>query len=193
MQYLRASLCRSADGVRDAAIGLNPVDRKVLCGDLVIWQVGKLPGVDRAGVMVAVADDAARGWLGPRVVYHMNLHTQGSFSEYTPVAALALMLVPPDIDFTTAASVPFPALTAWLALDKLPTRARARALISGAGGGVGLYAVQLETMRGFDVSVMCHPCHWPKRRARRECMLRRPARHRLGMVRPSRGRVLRGR
>lgn len=72
------------------------------------------------------------------------------------------MLVPPDIDFATAASLPCPALTAWLALEKLPTRAGARVLISGAGGAVGLYALQVALMRGFRVSVMCHPRHWER-------------------------------
>ncbi|WP_250518360.1 alcohol dehydrogenase catalytic domain-containing protein [Caballeronia sp. ATUFL_M1_KS5A] len=151
--------------VRNVAIGLNPVDWKVLGGDLVDWQLGKVPGVDGAGVVVAVGGDVERGWLGKRVAYHTSLATPGSFAHYTPVAARALLMVPPEINLATAASMPCPALTAWLALDKLPTRAGARVLISGAGGAVGHYALQLAVLRGFDVSVMCHPRHWDRLRA----------------------------
>lgn len=150
--------------VRNAVIGLNPVDWKVLGGDLVDWQPGKVPGVDGAGEVVDIGADVPSEWLGKRVAYHTSLASPGSFAEYTPVDARALLTVPASVGFATAASMPCPALTAWLALDKLPPRREARVLISGAGGAVGLYAVQLAAMQGFDVSVMCHPRHWDRLR-----------------------------
>ncbi|WP_250527402.1 zinc-binding dehydrogenase [Caballeronia sp. GAWG2-1] len=157
-------LARGEVLVRNVAIGLNPVDWKVLGGELVDWRPGKVPGVDGAGEVVAVGADLSREWLGTRVAYHTSLGKPGSFAEYTPVDARALLAVPPVVDFGTAASVPCPALTAWMALDKLPTRSGSRMLISGAGGAVGLYATQLAVMQGFDVSVMCHPRHWDRLR-----------------------------
>ncbi|WP_250518713.1 zinc-binding dehydrogenase [Caballeronia sp. ATUFL_M1_KS5A] len=157
--------------VRNTVIGLNPVDWKVLGGDLVDWQPGKVPGVDGTGEVVAIGSCVTHEWLGERVAYHTSLASPGSFAEYTPVDARALLTIPSAVDFDTAASVPCPALTAWLALDKLPPRREARILISGAGGAVGLYAVQLAAMQGFEVSVMCHPRHWDRLRAlgAREC------------------------
>ncbi len=83
----------------------------------------------------------------------------------TPVDARALLRVPPAVDFATAASVPCPALTAWLALDKLPAREDGRVLISGAGRAVGRYAVRLAVQYGYEVNVMCHPRHWARLRA----------------------------
>ncbi|GLU35723.1 zinc-binding dehydrogenase [Trinickia caryophylli] len=151
--------------VRNAVIGLNPVDWKVLGGDLVDWQPGKVPGVDGAGEVVAVGSDIPNDWLGKRVAYHTSLASPGSFAEYTAVDARALLTIPSAVDFDTAASVPCPALTAWLALDKLPPRRHARVLVSGAGGAVGLYSVQLAAMQGFEVSVMCHPRHGDRLRA----------------------------
>lgn len=151
--------------VRNAAIGLNPVDWKVLGGDLVDWAPGKVPGVDGAGTVVAVADDVPADWIGTRVAYHTDLATPGSFAEYTPVAARAALRVPDGVDLATAAGMPCPALTAWLALDKLPLRDRGRVLISGAGGAVGLYAVQFAVALGFQVDAMCHPRHWERLRA----------------------------
>ncbi|MBN3723904.1 alcohol dehydrogenase catalytic domain-containing protein [Burkholderia sp. Ac-20379] len=151
--------------VRNAAIGLNPVDWKVLGGDLVDWAPGKVPGVDGAGTVVAVADDVPADWIGTRVAYHTDLATPGSFAEYTPVAARAVLRVPDGVDLATAAGMPCPALTAWLAFDKLPLREGGRVLISGAGGAVGLYAVQFAAALGFQVDAMCHPRHWERLRA----------------------------
>ncbi|MBN3766965.1 alcohol dehydrogenase catalytic domain-containing protein [Burkholderia sp. Ac-20365] len=151
--------------VRNAVIGLNPVDWKVLGGDLVDWQPGKVPGVDGAGVVVAVGAGVPDAWIGQRVAYHTNLATPGSFAEYTPVKQRALLRIPQTLDFATAASFPCPALTAWLALDKLPPHAGQRVLVSGAGGAVGHYVVQLAAARGYDVSVMCNARHWARLRS----------------------------
>lgn len=151
--------------VRNIAIGLNPVDWKVMGGDLLGWQPGKVPGVDAAGVVAAVGEGVPAALLGQAVAYHQSLHKPGSYAEYTPVAAQALLPLPENLDFATAASFPCPGLTAWLAMGKLPERPGRRLLISGAGGAVGNYLVQLAERRGFEVSVLCHPRHWSRLQA----------------------------
>lgn len=151
--------------IRNAMIGLNPVDWKVMGGALVDWKPGHVPGVDGAGTVIAVGDDRLEPWLGRRVAYHQSLGKPGSFAEYTPVAARALLPLPDALDFTVAASFPCPALTAWLALDKLPVHDGAPLLISGAGGAVGQYLVQLAAAAGFVVTTLCHPRHWDRLRA----------------------------
>lgn len=150
--------------VRNHVIGLNPVDWKALGARLAPWRPGQIPGVDGAGIVVAAGQAVAAGWLGRRVAYHQDLTRPGSFAEYTPVRARALIEVPRTLDFETAASVPCPALTAWQALAKFPSHAGARLLIGGAGGGVGNYLVQLAVDRGFAVTVMCHQRHWERLR-----------------------------
>ncbi|RFU93248.1 MULTISPECIES: zinc-binding dehydrogenase [Citrobacter] len=146
--------------VRNAIIGLNPVDWKVLTPGLTDWKEGHVPGVDGAGTVIAVGNKVDERWLGCRVVYHQNLGKPGSFAEHTPVAARALMRVPDAMTFDIAASVPCPALTAWLAIEKLPASKGARLLISGAGGAVGHYLVQFALSRGFIVTAMCNTRHW---------------------------------
>ncbi|MGC4009555.1 MAG: VOC family protein [Pseudomonas sp.] len=148
--------------VRNAVIGLNPVDWKVLGGELVDWQPGKVPGVDGAGTVVALGAGVDPRWLGRRVAYHQDLGKPGSFAEHTPVATAVLLRVPEALDFETAASFPCPALTAWQALEKLPLRSADRLLVSGAGGAVGHYLVQLAAERDVQVSAMCHPRHWQR-------------------------------
>lgn len=150
--------------VRNAVIGLNPVDWKVLGGGLVDWQPGHVPGVDGAGEVVAVGADVSADWLGRRVAYHTSLHGHGSFAEYAPVAARALLQLPDALDFEVAASVPCPALTAWLAIDKVPVQPEQRLLVSGAGGAVGHYLVQLARARGFAVTAMANARHWERLR-----------------------------
>lgn len=147
--------------VRNVVIGLNPVDWKVL-GRIDCWSPGHVPGVDGAGVVVAVGTGVADVWLGRRVAYHQNLHLAGSFAEYTSLDVRAVMRVPEALDLATAASFPCPGLTAWQSIEKVPVQAGAALLISGAGGAVGHYLTQLAVRRGFDVSAICHPRHWPR-------------------------------
>ncbi|KAA8996671.1 alcohol dehydrogenase [Affinibrenneria salicis] len=151
--------------VRNQVIGLNPVDWKVLGGALVDWRGGKVPGVDGAGIVVAVGDGVASEWLGQRVAYHQNLQQPGSFAEYTPIVARALLRVPDGMDVSVAASFPCPGLTAWLALEKVPPQPGSPVLISGAGGAVGHYLVQLAAARGFSVTTLSHARHWARLQA----------------------------
>lgn len=147
--------------VRSHAIGLNPVDWKVL-GGLPTWAPGHVPGVDGAGVVVALGDGVDRAWLGRRVAYHQSLAAHGSFAEYVPIRANVLLTMPDTLGWVAAAAFPCPALTAHLALEKLPFHPGATLLASGAGGAVGLYLVQMAAARGWHVTAMCNPRHWDR-------------------------------
>lgn len=151
--------------VRNAVVGLNPVDYKVLGAPALGWRPGHVPGVDGAGTVIAVGEGVGGGWLGARVAYHQNLFLSGSFADYTIITARALLRLPDTLDFETAAAFPCAGLTAWLALDKLPERRGERLLVSGAGGSVGHWLVQLAVARGFVVTAMCNPRHWERLRA----------------------------
>lgn len=148
--------------LKNRAIGLNPVDWKMTANAASGWQAGKIPGVDGAGIVVAAQDPQDAHWLGRRVAYHQDLQKNGSFAEYTAVPARALMALPDSIGFDTAASFPCPALTALTALDKIPLQYGAPLLVSGAGGAVGHYFIQLARARGFAVTAMSHPRHREK-------------------------------
>jgi NADPH:quinone reductase and related Zn-dependent oxidoreductases len=138
--------------VHNQAIGLNPVDWKVMTQ-------GSVPGVDAAGIVVQIGDASQEHWLGKRVAYHQNLQAQGSFAEYTPIQSRALMVMPDELSFELAASFPCPGLTAWQALEKVPAQARGELLISGAGGAVGHFLVQMAKVRGYRITTLSHPRH----------------------------------
>lgn len=144
--------------IRNVVIGLNPVDWKVLGGSLVSWQSGHVPGVDGAGVVVAVGESVSASWIGQRVAYHQSLSRHGSFAEYTPVKARAVLRVPASVSWEQAASLPCPALTAWLALEKLPQSCQTL-LVSGAGGSVANHLIQIALRRGFKVTSLSHRRH----------------------------------
>jgi NADPH2:quinone reductase len=148
--------------IANRVIGMNPVDWKALGGFIAPWMPGHVPGVDGAGVVVAVGADVAADLVGQRVAYHQDLQRDGSFAEYTVVQHRALLRIPAALEFEEAAAFPCPGLTAWLALEKLPMRANGRLLINGAGGSVGHYLVQLATQRGWDVTTCSHERHWSR-------------------------------
>jgi NADPH:quinone reductase-like Zn-dependent oxidoreductase len=145
--------------VRNRAIGLNPVDWKVLGGGLVDWRPGHVPGVDGAGEVVAAGEGVNPALVGARVAYHQSLAAHGSFAEYVPIRAAVLLRVPDTLDLGVAAGFPCPALTAWLGIGKLPDHPGETLLISGAGGAVGRYLVQMAAARGWQVTAMCHARH----------------------------------
>lgn len=150
--------------VRNAIIGLNPVDWKVLRG-LPSWSDGHVPGVDGAGIVAAVGDESLKPWLGRRIAYHQSLHKQGSYAEYTPVAACALMQVPDDLGLSLAPVFPARRSPHGSPSTSFPLRPGARLLVSGAGGAVGNYVVQLALQRGYAVTAMCNKRHWDRLRA----------------------------
>lgn len=145
--------------VRNVAIGLNPVDWKLLASPPPDWVPGHVPGVDGAGHVVAVGDGVSLDWIGRRVAYHQDLRRAGSFAQLTCVPARALMHLPDTLTFEVAASIPCPGLTAWQALNKLPLRPDMRLLVSGAGGAVGHFLVQLAHARSVRVTAMANPRH----------------------------------
>lgn len=146
--------------VRNHVIGLNPVDWKVLGSPMIAS--GNVAGVDGAGVVVAVGDGVKEAWIGQRVAYHSHIPAHGSYAEFTHLPARAVLRVPPEVDLEIAAAMPCPALTAQLALDKLPTIAGGRLFVSGAGGSVGHYLVQMANARGWNVTARSHPRHHEK-------------------------------
>lgn len=143
--------------VQNQAIGINPVDWKFIQANPIGWQEGHIPGVDGAGIVVAVGDDVDKAWLGQPVAYHAALAQHGSFAEHTPVYVNRLMKLPKAMSATLAAALPCPMLTAWQALEKIPQKSAHRVLISGLGAVTKLLA-QMLVQRGFVVDVISKSC-----------------------------------
>jgi len=109
-----------------------------------------VPGFDVAGRVVAVGHAVTRFVPGD-AVYGI---ARGSFAEYAAANEDKLVVKPDNINFDVAA-VTVSGITALEALtDVGQLQAGQHALIVGASGGVGSYAVQLAKALGAEVSAV---------------------------------------
>ena len=79
----------------------------------------------------------------------------GSFAEYARASASKLLHKPSNLGFAEAAAVPVSATTALTGLRAARLEAGQTVLITGAGGGVRSYAVQLANAMGAEVTGVC--------------------------------------
>jgi NADPH:quinone reductase-like Zn-dependent oxidoreductase len=80
---------------------------------------------------------------------------EGSFAEYTRASADKLIKKPSKLSFEEAAAVPVSATTALVGSRAAKIEAGQSVLITGAGGGVGSYAVQIARAMGAEVTGVC--------------------------------------
>lgn len=113
---------------------------------------GLVPGLDLAGVVVAVGSNVTRFRPGDEV-FGIG---QGTFAEYCVARADKLARKPEGLPYEQAAAVPISGLTAFQAvLDVGRLQAGQRVLILGASGGVGSFAVQIARSAGGHVTGVC--------------------------------------
>ncbi|WP_053096312.1 alcohol dehydrogenase catalytic domain-containing protein [Frateuria defendens] len=103
--------------VANRLVALNPVDWKTIEWAHPSWRPVQVPGVDGMGRIVARGAGVQLP-LGMRVAYHQSLARDGSFAEYTCLAADAVLPVPAGVSDEVAAGVPC------LGFDRRRTRAR---------------------------------------------------------------------
>ena len=109
-------------------------------------------GVDVAGRVEAVGANVTRFKPGDAVFGACR----GAFAEYACAPESALAMKADPVTFEQAASVPIAASTALQGLrDKGHLRAGQNALINGAAGGVGTFAVQIAKWLGAHVTGVC--------------------------------------
>ncbi|HEX6342952.1 NAD(P)-dependent alcohol dehydrogenase [Umezawaea sp.] len=112
----------------------------------------KVPGLDVAGVVEEVGAGVTRLAVGDEVFGTCD----GAFAEYAVAREDRFAPKPANLSFEQAAAVPVSACTALQSLrDTGKVAAGQRVLIIGAGGGIGVYAVQLAAVFGAEVTGVC--------------------------------------
>jgi len=112
-------------------------------------------GLALAGVVVAAGPGATRFQPGDEV---FGTCRSGSFAEYAVAREDRLAAKPAALTFEQAAALPVSAITALQAVrDQAKVQAGQRVMITGAGGGVGTFAVQLAKASGASVTGVCGP------------------------------------
>jgi len=171
---------RAGDGevvVRLRAAALNHLDLFVRDGmPNVPIELPHIPGADGAGTVESVGSGVEGVKPGDRVLIQPGLycnacefcrageqslcvkyrllgeHTPGTFAEKVSVPARNAFLIPPEMNFETAAAFPLVYQTAW---RMLVGRARLRpgetVLIHGVGGGVAWAALEIALLGGARV------------------------------------------
>jgi NADPH:quinone reductase-like Zn-dependent oxidoreductase len=135
--------------VRVAAISLNlgEVRRARAAAD------GWRPGWDFAGTVERAAGDGSGPPQGARVV---GMRDEGAWAELVTVPSARLAALPASVTFERAATLPVAGLTALYALEKRGLLIERRVLITGASGGVGMFAMQLARLSGAHVTALVH-------------------------------------
>lgn len=115
-------------------------------------RIPTIPGHEFAGIVDALAPEAAGVRAGDAVYALSSFCRNGSTAEFLAIRAADLAPKPQSLNFEQAAAVPLAGLTAWQALfDHAQIKKGDRVLIHGAAGGVGTYAVQLANWKGAEV------------------------------------------
>lgn len=111
--------------------------------------LGASIGWDVAGTVLQAAADGTGPAADARVVGFVKAAT--GWAERVAVPTRELAAIPDGVDDADAATLPVAGLTALFALERGERLLGSSVLITGATGGVGLFAVQLANLMGADV------------------------------------------
>ncbi len=114
-----------------------------------------IPGVELAGVVVAVGPDVRRFSMGDSV-FGLSSARMGAHAEYVALPERSpLASMPPGLTFEDAAALAFGGLTMRSFYRRASLTAGERVLVNGASGAVGVAAVQLARLAGAHVTAVC--------------------------------------
>lgn len=158
--------------VRLKAASLNHRDLFIQQGLYPGIKLPQVPGSDGAGVVESTGTPADEAWVGRDVIINpaldwgddaraqgpkfriLGLPDNGTFAGKISIPVTNLAPKPAHLTWEQSAALPLAGLTAWRALF---TRARLqpgeRVLVTGAGGGAALYALQFAAAAGAQVWV----------------------------------------
>lgn len=137
--------------VRVKAAGVGPWDALIREGTSVVAQKPPVTlGSDVAGVIEKLGPGVTEFAPGQEIYGVTNSQFTGGYAEYACASAKMIAPKPVSLHFTEAASAPVVAVTAWQMLfDHAKAKAGQTALIHGAAGNVGAYAVQMAKNAGL--------------------------------------------
>ncbi len=147
--------------IRVAGAAFNPADNGIRSGglrDAIPVTLPHIPGYDVSGTVDAAGVGVEGVAVGDAVIGFLPMAADGADAEFVIAPAGALAAAPASIPLADASALPSVGLTAWQALfDDAGLEAGQRVLISGAGGAVGGYAVQLAKGAGAHVIATVSP------------------------------------
>lgn len=117
----------------------------------------KILGTYFAGEVVELGAEVTRFTVGDEVYGGLGLH-MGAYGEYVAVREDASIVTrPTNMTFEEAAAVPLGGLNALHFLQLVDVKPGESVLINGAGGSIGLHAVQIAKAMGAAVTAVDKP------------------------------------
>lgn len=154
------------------AAALNHRDVWIKTGQYAGLKWPCIPGSDGAGIVESVAPGTDAAWVGREVIIYpgffwggeeraqggqfqiLGLPRDGTLAQRIAVPVGQLAPKPAHLSWEEAAALPLAGLTAYRALfSRARVQPGERVLISGAGGGVALFALQFALAAGAEVWV----------------------------------------
>lgn len=134
--------------IRIKAAGFNPVDWKIRKG----WYGGdphQILGCDCSGIVDAIGAGVKQFAIGDEVYAMSFRSSNGSYAEWTCVPVELVAKKPHSLTFEEAAAIPLASMTAYRAtLAVLALEKEDAVFVAGAGGGVGMFAIQFIKLAG---------------------------------------------
>ncbi len=143
--------------VKVKAAGVNPVDWKIREGyikDLFPYEFPIILGWDAAGIVEQAGAEVTRFKEGDEIFAYCRkpMVQGGAYAEYIVLEEEHAAIMPKNISFEEAASIPLAALTAYQSLfDAAKINPGETVLIHAAAGGVGGFGVQFARDHGAVV------------------------------------------
>lgn len=133
--------------IKVTAISLNRGEVRTAYSRKEEW----IPGWDLAGEVVKAAEDGNGPAIKSRVVGFLP---NGAWSKFVAVPTESLAVLPDNVTDAQASTLPVAGLTALFTLAKGGQLLGKRILITGATGGVGMFAIQLAALSGAHTTAM---------------------------------------
>jgi len=146
--------------LRVCAASVNPLDWRFMRGNPFFLRLflglrkprAGRPGVDVAGIVEAIGRNV-KNFRSGEAVFGTG---KGAFAEYACALEAKLAHKPDNLTFEQAAALPIAGITALQGLrDKGKLQPGQKALVNGAAGGCGTYAVQIAKWMGAEVTGVC--------------------------------------
>ncbi|GKT57917.1 zinc-binding oxidoreductase [Colletotrichum tofieldiae] len=154
--------------VKVSHVAQNPTDIQSL--DSNAFGADAVLGCDFVGTVEKTGDQChklAKGDTVAGLIWGGEVKGLGSYSEYSLADDNISFRVPKNISLEEAVTLPLASMTAWLALFSknclnIPRDSGSdiSVLIWGGSSSVGLYAIQIAAINGFNVITTCSPRHF---------------------------------
>ena len=142
--------------IRTQAASFNPLDYKIVRGDFKAVRKIQFPqgiGRDVSGIVEKIGKSIKGFKVGDKVFSRIDENLVGTMAEYVVSNEKDVALMPSNLSFNEAASIPLAGLTAYQSLvDVAQLSSQENVLIYAGSGGVGTIAIQLAKYLGAHVT-----------------------------------------